>query len=165
MVTCCRNHRQVAGSVESMRTRRVVVSPTLMPSRARSSANDDEVKNFSTDRRVSGLSGRQSAVSATNAPPRIEPTSARRIMAWSPNLIPTSWARPCSRPPAAACLALPRCVELAAVTCHFDSPTQESMAKRDFLAVTDLTRTEILILFNLAGQLIYVIYRGPRLAV
>src|SRR2546422_7927926 len=37
-------------------------------------------------------------------------------------------------------------VELAAITCHFDSPPGNSMAppKRDFLAVTDLTRDEIL---------------------
>src|SRR5439155_1074189 len=62
------------------------------------------------------------------------------------------WTRP------AACLALPACVELAALACHFDLPTRDSMAKRDFLAVTDLTRDEILRLFELAGKTLAMIF-------
>src|SRR5256884_6822620 len=66
------------------------------------------------------------------------------------------WTRP------AACLALPACVELAALACHFDLPTRDSMAKRDFLAVTDLTRDEILRLFDLAGRMKAGSYRDTR---
>src|SRR5256884_3935550 len=68
------------------------------------------------------------------------------------------WTRP------AACLALPACVELAALACHFDLPTRDSMAKRDFLAVTDLTRDEILRLFDLAGRMKAGSYRDTPLA-
>src|SRR5207245_11134118 len=69
---------------------------------------------------------------------------------------------------AAACLTLPSRVELAGVTCHFDSPLRESMAarspKRDFLAVTDLTRDEIQRLFDLAGRMKAGSYRDTPLA-
>src|SRR5256884_9615778 len=68
------------------------------------------------------------------------------------------WTRP------AACLALPACVELAALACHFDLPTRDSMAKRDFLAVSDLTRDEILRLFDLAGRMKAGSYRVTPLA-
>src|SRR5947207_14873472 len=68
------------------------------------------------------------------------------------------WTRP------AACLTLLECVELAARACHFDLPTRDSMAKRDFLAVTDLTRDEILRLFDLAGRMKAGSYRDTPLA-
>src|SRR5436305_12345480 len=68
------------------------------------------------------------------------------------------WTRP------AACLALPACVELAALACHFDLPTRDSMAKRDFLAVTDLTRDEILRLLDLARRMKAGSSRDPPLA-